>query len=117
MYKDYLQSPHWKEIRQQKIMSRPFCQVCGSDKLQIHHKHYTKKSGESILFRERIQDLLSVCPSCHRLIHKYFGNCKKLNKKTLRVKRLMELGVVKNKAFFIVSNPDLYESIYLGLVK
>lgn len=110
MYKDYLQSQHWKEIRQEKIMSRPFCQVCGVDNPRIHHKHYSSMNNE------RIQDLITTCPSCHRLIHKYFGiNVKKINKKILRVKRLMEFGIIKSKAFFIVSNPELYESIYQKL--
>lgn len=112
MYKDYLQSEHWKTTRKTKLISKPVCQVCcSSSKLNIHHKFYT-----DILGKEVNSNLVTLCSSCHRLTHKYFGiGVKKLNKKFCRVRRLMELGVVKSKAFFIVSNPELYESIYLKL--
>lgn len=95
---------------------RDFCQVCGSkNKLNIHHKRYIDKFGNNILFNERIEDLVTLCSSCHSLWHRHIKEIRKPNKKILRIKRLMEFGVKKNKAFWIVSNPDLYNAIRSNL--
>lgn len=115
-YNDYLKSKHWKQTRERRLESRPYCKVCGSDyKLHVHHKFYTDKSGKSILHKERNEDLVTVCPSCHSFIHRYFGNCKKLNKKILRVKRLIELGATKKKAFWVVSQAGLFSAVIEGV--
>lgn len=118
-YNDYLQTQHWKKTRQEKIDHRDVCQVCGSNtSLHVHHKYYTDEHG-SILGRERKSQLVTLCNSCHKLVHHYFGiEVKKLNKKILRVKRLMEFGVIKSKAFWIVSqNNEIYQSFYQVIVK
>lgn len=116
-YSQYLQTPHWQNKRQEKLLVHPVCQVCKSNEgLNIHHKKYSHEDT-SILFNERVQDLITLCASCHRLVHRYFGiSVHKINKKICRVRRLLELGVVKNKAFWIVANPDLYESIYQKII-
>jgi len=60
-----------------------------------------------------MQDLITLGKSCHRLIHIYFGiDVKKINKKILRIKRLLSFGVTKKMAFYIVSQSILYERIY-----
>lgn len=112
-YSQYLQTLHWQNKRREKLLVHQVCQVCKSgDALNIHHKKYNHDNA-SILFHERVQDLITLCASCHRLVHRYFGiDVKKINKKICRVRRLLELGVTKNKAFWIVANPDLYESVY-----
>jgi 5-methylcytosine-specific restriction endonuclease McrA len=112
-YNNYLQSLHWKQIRQERLDYQNICQICSKNTgLNIHHKYYVDKENKSILFHENIKDFMTLCKSCHRLVHKYFGiDAKKMNKKALRVKRLMQLGILKNKAFWIVANPDLYLAI------
>ena len=112
-YSSYLQTEHWKITRELKIKEKLKCWVCGSNKnLIVHHKRYKNKDGSSVLFKEDLKGLVVLCSSCHRLVHYYFGiDVNKLNKKICRVKRLMELGVLKNKAFWIVSNNELYLSI------
>ena len=111
-YSDYLKTDHWQKVRTETLINHPNCVICDSSKnLQIHHKKYQYK-GESILFNEAKKDLYTLCASCHRLIHHYFGiEVHKLNKIKLRIRRLLELGIVKNKAFWIVSNPDLYVTV------
>lgn len=113
-YAQYLQTTHWKETRDKRVNEHRWCSVCKeTEKLQVHHKRYSGRDGGSLLFKEQPSILVPLCSSCHRLVHHYFGiNVIKLNKKICRVRRLMELGVLKNKAFWVVSNPDLYESIY-----
>jgi hypothetical protein len=118
LYNRYLQTNHWQETRSKKIFHRNDCQICDTPtSLNIHHKHYkNKQQTESILYKEKLTDLITLCNSCHKLIHHYFGiNVIKINKKILRIRRLMELGVIKQKAFYFVSQPELYESIYLKL--
>ena len=117
-YAVYLQTKHWKDKRQEKLSIRPFCQICGSTtSINIHHKKY-KYKGQSILFRERIEDLVTLCRSCHRLLHKHFGiEVHKLNKKILRIRRLMELGAVKRMAFYYASQDELFYSVKEELVK
>ena len=111
-YVSYLRTDHWKNTRQEKLVSRGVCQICTSNKnLHVHHKHYSH-NGQSILFHERIQDLITLCGSCHSLWHRYIKELRKPNKKILRIRRLMKLGVMKNKAFWLVGNPETYESIY-----
>jgi len=112
-YNTYLQSKHWQDKRIEKLQNRNVCQICSSSKnINIHHKHYKSPDGKSILLNERIQDLITLCGSCHSLWHRYIKELQKPNKKILRIKRLMEFGIVKNKAFWVVGNPELYESIY-----
>lgn len=112
-YNSYLKTEHWKNLRLKKLKDKPLCQICGTNKgLHVHHKRY-KYQGKSILFNERLEDLITLCSSCHRLVHRYFGiKVNKINKKILRVKRLLELGAIKNKAFWVVSqNNQLFVSI------
>lgn len=108
-YKTYLQSPHWQETRGKKLSAHPYCQICKSTKgLNIHHKKYTHK-GQSILYREKKTQLLTLCASCHKLVHKYLGiEYHKLNKRILRIKRLIDLGCVKKMAFICTQNTQLF---------
>lgn len=112
-YSQYLQTNHWQTKRQEKLAERPVCQVCKKDSsINIHHKKY-KHNGESVLFNEKLSTLVTLCRSCHRLTHRYFGiEVKKLNKKYCRVRRLIELGVLKKKAFWMVGTPGIWESLY-----
>lgn len=116
-YTNYLHSSHWENTREEKLAKHPVCQVCGSNQsLHIHHKYYFDKNI-SILGREKETQLVTLCSSCHALTHRYFGHSvKKLNKKFCRIRRLMTLGVKKNKAFWIVATPSLYETIKSGIM-
>jgi hypothetical protein len=109
-YSDYLKTDHWKLTRSNALLRNPECVFCDSaTHLQVHHKTYSH-NDVSILFGEEPKNLYVVCASCHRLLHYYFGtNVHKLNKIKLRIRRLIELGVVKKKAFWIVSTPQMYE--------
>jgi hypothetical protein len=112
-YQTYLQGNYWQKKRSLKLNQRPYCQICKSDSsLQIHHKRYRDKDG-SILFKENLTDLITLCASCHRLTHAHFGiNVNKINKKICRIRRLLEFGVLKDKAFWVVARPKIYELLY-----
>ena len=69
-YKLYLQTNHWQEIRLRKLKRNPMCQVCRKNEAtQVHHLNYKDSNGETILYREKLSDLLSVCDKCHKNIH------------------------------------------------
>lgn len=64
-YREYLQTPEWKERRYQHLKSVGFlCQICNHDgRLDIHHRTYENRGDE------RRQDLIALCRDCHDLFH------------------------------------------------
>lgn len=64
-YKEYLNSPHWKEIRL-KALARAGnrCQLCSStDSLNVHHNTYRNRGNEDL------KDLVVLCRNCHEKFH------------------------------------------------
>lgn len=65
-YQSYLLTDKWKDLRQQ-VFARDngICLYCKTNNAeQVHHKHYLT------LYKETLDDLQSVCASCHHDIHK-----------------------------------------------
>ena len=112
-YTTYLSTSHWKSKRKEKLSEHYYCHVCHTtQKLNIHHEYYEDKKGINILFRERPQDLLTLCVGCHFLVHRYTFGKRKHNKLMCRVRRLLDLGVLKHKAFWIAGTSGMWESLY-----
>lgn len=65
LYKDYLQTMHWKIIKTFIAYRANFkCQLCSSTyNLNIHHNTY-KNKGE-----EKLEDLIVLCQKCHKKFH------------------------------------------------
>ncbi len=66
-YKEYLQTPHWKRKRNEKLRAAGYrCQMCNrrARPLEVHHRTYERR-GE-----ELDTDLTVVCRSCHTNFHK-----------------------------------------------
>ena len=68
-YGEFLQSEYWKKTRLKAMKRDNFkCTVCGSaGKLEVHHTTY-KHCGLEYL---HMNDLLTLCISCHTMAHKY----------------------------------------------
>ena len=67
-YKEYLQSPHWKRRREDKLRAAGRrCQVCNRDSgtLDIHHNTYQR------LGQELDGDLIVLCRACHSVLHEH----------------------------------------------
>jgi 5-methylcytosine-specific restriction endonuclease McrA len=64
-YSTYLQSPHWQALRDQVLeRDKHRCTKCSAaDKLQVHHLSYKR------LGYEELDDLKTLCQSCHQAIH------------------------------------------------
>ena len=77
-YRKYLQSQKWQEKRK-KVFERALknanstnrfgvCEKCGYQPwrpiLQVHHLTYER------VFHEEIEDLILLCPKCHKKHHK-----------------------------------------------
>lgn len=66
-YRDYLQSGVWGMYRA-AVLERAgdVCEVCGTDgTLHIHHQTYLRVGGN-----EKFEDLIALCPQCHKRVHK-----------------------------------------------
>ncbi len=67
-YGEYLQTPHWKRKREDKLRAvGRRCQVCnqGPGPLDVHHRTYERLGEELDL------DLTALCRSCHHLFHEH----------------------------------------------
>ena len=67
-YKEYLQTPHWKRKREEKVRAAGRrCQLCnrGSVSLNVHHRTY-ERLGE-----ELDEDLTVLCRDCHNTFHEH----------------------------------------------
>lgn len=71
--REYYQTPIWKILRKQVLMSRGYtcekCGACGKEvggqaTLQVHHKSYDNFGGD-----ESLDDLECLCKDCHREQH------------------------------------------------
>lgn len=64
-YAAYLQSEHWKALRELKLEEGgQMCHACGkSDSLQVHHINYRN------WIDCELEDLLVLCAICHKQLH------------------------------------------------
>ena len=64
---DYMETEVWKGLAKQRLkMDGMKCTSCGSgENVQVHHLRYPEVWGE-----ERLDDLRTLCDSCHKEIHK-----------------------------------------------
>jgi len=89
-YQEYLQTPHWKDVRSRFWKSKLHnsrCYACGAiENLQVHHKTY-KRIG-----KERLNDFVLLCGNCHKETHQIekerpagilYGAARRLKKKLL----------------------------------
>lgn len=76
-YSEYLKTPHWQEIRAQRLdIDNGKCALCGKGPperaVHIHHLAYN-------LFHEDVySDVITVCDKCHLRLHsisEYHGHC------------------------------------------
>jgi hypothetical protein len=60
----YLNSDHWKLLREEKLATSYTCEKCGSkSNLNVHHKEYKE------LYDVKISDLQTLCRKCHDKEH------------------------------------------------
>lgn len=66
---EYMRTQQWKDLKAERMrIARNKCECCGSPfNLHLHHVTYIR------LTKERIEDLLILCSSCHDKMHKKLG--------------------------------------------
>lgn len=83
-YAEYLNSEHWKNIRNLLLENTKTCSKCKKEfsksYLRIHHKSYKNLGNENIN-----EDLQVLCNSCHKKLHARKN--KKRKTKTKRKKK------------------------------
>lgn len=68
-YKEYIEKhPHWQKVRTERFkFDGGRCVVCHRDltgqTYQTHHLHYLR------LGNERLRDVITLCPACHKEFH------------------------------------------------
>ena len=74
-YDRYIQSVAWERKRLERLeIDGHACVMCGRPEdrcrngLQVHHISYTRLGNEDVG-----NDLVSLCPGCHKKIHAYYG--------------------------------------------
>jgi len=65
IYTYYLQTDKWSELRTARLaLDNHRCRLCNDLATQVHHRLYTDVLGE-----ESVEDLTSLCDSCHSNYH------------------------------------------------
>tara|TARA_Y100000034_G_scaffold117749_1_gene157596 strand:+ start:38189 stop:38956 length:768 start_codon:yes stop_codon:yes gene_type:complete len=65
-YRLYLETDVWKSLSQERLKVDDYrCRMCNRDAECVHHRVYPKVLGE-----ETINDLTSLCNTCHKNFHK-----------------------------------------------
>lgn len=84
-YKQYMQSPQWKEKCNERInIDNGECVLCGSMfDLQVHHISYKRFKNENVY-----EDLITVCPRCHILLHNYYRRVKTAPKEQVELRKM-----------------------------
>lgn len=62
-YGKYLETPRWSNLRKHILERDGHLCICGRIATEVHHKTY-ERTG-----KEFLSDLVSLCESCHTLIH------------------------------------------------
>ena len=55
-------SPKWKALRKGKLEADPFCEICGMEATEVHHR--IPHNGNWALFLDW-DNLMSICHECH----------------------------------------------------
>lgn len=73
-YTQYMKSQKWRDKKQQRLEIDDFkCVMCKRPQertrngLQCHHISYQNLGDEDVFL-----DLVTLCPECHRRIHRYY---------------------------------------------
>lgn len=92
-YQEYLDSPHWKDIRKRFWASKLHdnkCGICGNkEALQVHHKTYQR------IGNEKLHDFELLCGKCHKGLHIEASNAKGPSLKKVG-KHLYKKEVIEN---------------------
>ncbi len=74
-YAEYLKSPRWAELRQEALeRDGGRCRVCNASMgLEVHHRCY-----DSLGTEDEIEDLTTLCASCHGLFSRAVGEARGL---------------------------------------
>lgn len=78
-YKKYLRSPSWQSKKAARLeIDNGICVMCGRTGQQTrrgltcHHISYKNIGNENIY-----TDLVTLCPSCHLKIHRYYNRTRR----------------------------------------
>ena len=103
-YQDYINSNAWRKVRQRYFESNMpqvcfACNLANRPGFHLHHKTYRR------LGKEKLTDLMLLCPDCHSKIHKI--HAKKKHKIPLWY---LSHGFIKSQRLKRGLSPDIYRA-------
>lgn len=74
-YEEYIRSPEWEQRKVRYYSSHEKrCAACGStERIHLHHHTYER------LRHELDSDLIPLCSTCHRLVHRFHSRQRRLD--------------------------------------
>jgi len=93
-YKSYLASKEWQEAKKYHYLFKfnQKCCCCGAtDNLEVHHTSYDRL-GTLFEFR----DLMTLCRRCHKKVHDFRENSKRISLISATLSVLVQFGNYKN---------------------
>jgi 5-methylcytosine-specific restriction endonuclease McrA len=83
---EYLDSQHWKDLRNEKLKVNPICENCGNlTMLDVHHVNYKN------LYDVTVYDLKTLCRACHNNEHKILKKQKEVSSKPKKIRNKIKL--------------------------
>jgi hypothetical protein len=98
-YERYMHSETWQEKRRMRLAFDDYeCRNCHSTRrLQVHHWYYWRE-GKSILGREQMEDLVTLCVPCHLAMTQrrqdVFGTGRQQTSQTDQQEWILWLGLI-----------------------
>lgn len=77
-YQEYLESYAWKALKKTKLEEQSQCESCWLPATSVHHLTYER------LWREKTEDIVSICERCHEECHHVGGYQIKNDEEILR---------------------------------
>lgn len=77
-YQEYLESYAWKALKKTKLEEQSDCECCWAPATSVHHLSYDR------LWREKSEDIVSICERCHDECHHVGGYQIKNDEEILR---------------------------------
>lgn len=100
-YQEYLESDHWKGLRDKAMRNNPICFICENrPAAEPHHINYRN------IYDVKLNDLVPVCRKCHNLIHsnRLFSRIKNKNHLKYCINHRNDICIINDKLIFKLEN-------------
>ena len=79
-YKELIQSPRWRRVRNLYLHQHPICERCGKLATEVHHINNLMLYRDDPIKMEQMafdeDNLMALCHDCHNKVHTEMGKNK-----------------------------------------